>query len=163
MKLKILTVMLLIWTFVITGCPKGNKVHKAIDAAPRIAGQVEVLLDNIIAASDAGKLPQDKAVAMVRIIKDKVNPAVKSYTEFVATLPKGAAPSVDKFATSRALFVAVSDAITEVLVIYGALSVAQSALIRLAITAVIETIELIRSGFAIGDVHFKEAASWKLA
>jgi len=160
--MKFLMSLLLISVLFLAGCPKTNKVQKAIDAAPRIAGQVEVLLDNIIAASDAGKLPRDKAVAMVRIIKDKVNPAVKAYTEFVAVLPKGQVPAADKFATARALFVAVSDAVTEVLVIYGALSQTQSELIRLAILAVVETIDLIRGGFAIGDVHFKEA-TWRLA
>ena len=158
--MKFVFSLALISVLFLTGCPKTNKVQKAIDAAPRVAGQVEVLLDNIIAASDSGKLPREKAVVMVRIIKDKINPAVKAYTEFVAQLPKGEVPQADKFATARALFVAISDGVTELLVIYGALSQTQSELIRLAIMAVVQTIDVIRGGFAVGDSYFKENNAW---
>lgn len=154
--MKFIACLVLISVLLVTGCPKTNKLNKAIDAAPRIAGQVEVLLDNIIAASDAGKLPRDKAVQMVTIIKNRVNPAVKTYTEFVATLSKTETPTADKYATARALFIAVSDGISEILVIYGALSPTQSAVIRLSIIGVIEIFDLIRSGFAAADAYFKE-------
>jgi hypothetical protein len=64
------------------------------------------------------------------------------------------------WATATSLFNAVESSFREILVLYGALSPEQSAMIAVAIEAIQTSIDAIRSGFSLAKVEGGE--SWPI-
>lgn len=153
MKVILGNILLLALVWGTTGC---DKLKSAVNASARVAAQVENLAVQTEASYDAQLIDKATALKIAVIIRDHLNPAVKSYTEFVATLakdyPKGKDADGNKipaslWAQANALFNAVEKPFRDILVLYGALTPEQSALIKVAIVAIQETLAVIRSGF----------------
>lgn len=141
--------------FTQVGCSKLKKVGNAVDSTPRIAGQLETLVDNIIHFTKEGKIPRSVEVEFLTHIRTKANPLIKEYIEFVAQLPRGVVPPPDKFAEAQRLFRLASRAISEGFVILKVLTREQGDLIKFAVDAIIDTINIIRDGFGVADDYFK--------
>ena len=150
------TIFILVFSLLaMSGC---DKMKKAIDAAARLAAQVNSLQTQIEKSYDENLIDKTTALKLTRLVKDELNPAVGTYTDFVEKLskayPPGTKPKPADWATVRALFQAVEDAFQKVLVMVGALSPEKSALISLAIGTLVEIIDLIRGAVAEADTYF---------
>jgi hypothetical protein len=142
-----------------------GKLRQAIEATDRLAAQVENLRDQTEKLYDAGQLAKEKAREITVTIKDRANPAVKTFVEFVADL-KAAYPNAKDVPSSKLrqaslLFTAAQKAIRAALEIFGVLSPAQSAIIGAIIDAIEDTLRIINAGFAFAADYQIGGVSWK--
>lgn len=147
--MKLIALILIISiAFLSTGC---DKMKKAVDASPRLAAQVQNIQDSVESSFNTGKIDKVTALKLAHIVKDKLNPAVGHYTNFIEKLVK-AYPDrkvpASQWAQASALFRAVEDSAREVLVALGALTPQQSATVGLAIDTFFALLAIIRAGFA---------------
>ena len=136
----------------ISGC---DKMKRAVDATARLAAQVNNLQTQIEKSYDDKLIDRATALKLTHLVKDELNPAVASYIDFVAklskTYPPGARPKPADWATVSALFRVVEDAFQKILVMVGSLSQERSALISIAIDALVEIMDVIHGAVAEAD------------
>lgn len=148
MKRLITFILITTITLLSVGC---DKMKKAVDASPRLAAQVQNIQNSVEKSYDAGHIDKATALKLTLIVKDKLNPAVGHYTNFIEGLvkayPKGSVPQ-SQWAKASVLFRAVEDSAREVLVALGVLTPQQSGTVGLAVDTFFALLAIIRAGFA---------------
>lgn len=146
------------------GC---KNLKKAVDASARLAAQVNNLQDQIEKSYDRGLIDASFARKATVLVKDKLNPAVAAYTNFVDELrglyPAGseAKPTAEQWKKLRGLFRAVTAAFAEVSTAFKLLSPEQSVLVSVIILAIQESLDVIGGAVSKVDQHIENGgASW---
>lgn len=138
------------------GC---KSLKKAVDASARLAAQVNNLQDQIEKSYDQRLIDEVLARKATLIVKDKLNPAVEAYTNFVDELrqayPVGseAKPTAEQWAKVRTLFRAVTAAFTEITTAFKMLTPEQSVLVSVLISAIQESIDIILGAISKIDTY----------
>lgn len=147
-----------------TGC---RSIKKAVDASARLSAQVNNLQEQTEKSYDQKLVSADFARDATKLIKDKLNPSVAAYTNFVdelrAAFPAGtkAEPTAAQWAKLRSLFKAVTSAFAEVATIYKLLTPEQSVRVNLLIIAIQETLDVIGGAVSLVDEHIENGgAAW---
>lgn len=127
----------------------------AVDATARLSRQVENLVDKNIQAYDEGNYDKATALKIATVLKEKAIPLTKTFNQSVKNLrakysdPKKVPASA--FNNLRDDFHAVERAVRDVLVVVGALSKQQSALLEGVIEAIKQALAIIGDAFSFGE------------
>lgn len=146
------------------GC---KSLKKAVDASARLSAQVNNLQDQIEKSYDQKLIDAEFSRKATLLVKDKLNPAVAAYTNFVDELrglyPAGteAKPTSEQWSKLRTLFRAVTSAFAEISTAFKLLTPEQSILLTVIIAAIQESIEIIGGAVSKVDQHIENGgAAW---